>query len=510
MSEAVVPPPEAAAWRRPPARFHLVRFAFLRGLGLIYAIAFAGLLWHAAPLWGRRGLSPVEPWLARLVEVHGAQAPWLRPSLFWLDASDATLHAAAGLGLVASLALCGGLANAPLLALLWVLQLSFVHVGQVWLGYGWETLLLEVGFLAIFLAPPLDPRPLRAGPVPAAVVWLLRWVLFRLYLGAGLIKLRGDDCWRDLTCLRWHYETQPNPHPLSWLWHQAPDGLLRLGVAWNHVVELVVPFALFLPAPWRTGAALVLASFQVLLISSGNLSWLNWLSLVLCLAALDDDALARVLPGPLVRRARALPVAPLSRPRAGVVAGLCLAVGLLSVGPVANLLSARQAMNTSFDPLHLVNSYGAFGSVGQQLHVIGIEGTADDPDDPAATWRPYELPCKPGPVDRAPCLVTPWQPRLDWQAWFAAMQSPERAPWVVHLAWKLVHGEPAVKRLLAADPFPDAPPRAVRVSLYRYRFTTWGEAGWWRRERVGTWLRPVTAQDPVVRDFLAERGWGGP
>lgn len=507
MQESLDPEPVQRTWRRASPGLHLVRFLFLRGLGLVYTTAMGGLLFHLPALWGEHGLTPVGAFLERVRDHLGADAPTRVPSLFWLGHSDLALQGMAALGLALALLLLLGLANAPMLAALWLIQLSFVSVGQVWLGYGWESLLLEVGFLAIFLAPPLDPRPLRPDPVPPAVIWLLRWVLFRLYLGAGLIKLRGDACWRELTCLEWHYQTQPNPHPLSWFIHHAPPVVHHLGVAWNHLVELVVPFALFLPRPLRNTAAVLLGSFQVLLILSGNLAWLNWLTLVLCLAAFDDGALLRLAPARLAARVRTLPPAPLSRPRFVVVSGLCLLVGLLSLGPVGNLLSRQQAMNTSFDPLRLVNSYGAFGSVSEELRVIVILGTADDPDDPAAAWQEYELPCKPGPPDRAPCLVTPWHFRLDWQAWFAAMQDPASAPWAVHLAWKLVHGDRSVARLLSVDPFPAAPPRAVRIDLYRYRFTDPGQAGWWHRERLGTWLRPVTADDEAVGAFLADHGW---
>jgi len=470
---------DTSAWRPPRPALHLVRFAFFRGLGLIYMTAMGGLLFHVGPLLGSQGITPVGAWLARVQQARGASAVWQLPTLFWLSHSDAVLTGAAAVGLGLALLLLLGLANAPLLFALWLLQLSFVGVGQVWLGYGWETLLLETGFLAIFLAPPLDPRPLRPTALPVAVVWLLRWVLLRLYLGAGLIKLRGDACWRDLSCLRWHYETQPVPNPLSWLLHQAPPWFHTLGVAWNHGTELVVPFGLLLPRRFRNAAAALMALFQVFLIFSGNLSWLNWLSLVLCIAALDDGALARLLPRGLVARAAAASAAapPLSRSRWVLTAGLCLGVGLLSIGPVANLLSSQQSMNSSFDPLHLVNSYGAFGSVGKVRDEVIILGTADDPEDPQATWKEYELPCKPGDPDRHPCVITPWHYRLDWQLWFAAMESPQRAPWLVHLAWLLVQGDRSVERLFAQAPFPDVPPRAVRVDLYRYRFTTWGEPG---------------------------------
>jgi len=262
--------------------YWLTRFVFLRLLGLVYTVAFliVVLQWH--PLLGSDGLLPAAPFLdaVRAEEGRGSGVFLRLPTIFWLDGSDEAFRAGGWIGLGLSLLVLGGLANAPILFVLWLLYMSFVHVGQIFYGYGWEILLLETGFLAIFLAPLGNPRPFakRSPPSPVVIV-LLRWLVFRLMFGAGLIKLRGDPCWRDLTCLVFHYETQPNPNPLSWYFHQAPVWFHKLEVLFNHLVELVVPFFVFGPRRPRLAAGALVVVFQVLLILSGNLSFLNWLTI---------------------------------------------------------------------------------------------------------------------------------------------------------------------------------------------------------------------------------------
>jgi Lipase maturation factor len=441
----------------------------------------------------------------RFVESLRGEVPFLElPSLLRFGASDAALLWLCWGGLALSLVVMLGLDSGLVLLVLWALYLSLSHVGQIFWGYGWEILLLETGFLAVFVCPFVGAPALRSPrPPSAAVMFLLRWLLCRLMLGAGLIKLRGDPCWRDLSCLAFHYETQPVPSPLSWLLHQMPLGFHEFGVAYNHLVELVLPLLLLGPRPFRQVAGALTAFFQLILIASGNLSFLNWLTLVVTIACFDDAFWARLLPARLAQRAVALEAtrAPRRGPTVAVWILSC-AVAVLSIGPVVNMLSPRQAMNTSFDPLHLVNSYGAFGSVGRTRHEIIIEGTLDPRPDASARWREYELRCKPGRVTRRPCLITPYHYRLDWQMWFAAMSRAPDEPWLMHLAYALLRARPEVLALFAHDPFGGRPPRFLRMELYEYRFTRWGESGWWRRKRVATYLPPVSADTPALREYL--------
>jgi len=492
--------------------YWLTRFAILRLLGLVYAVAFLAAANQALPLIGADGLLPAAAFLGRVREALGSSgAGFARlPSVFWFAHSDGVLLAAAWTGFALSCAVAAGYANALMLAALWALYLSFVHVGQDWYGYGWEFQLLETGFLAIFLCPLLDPRPLPGREPPAAVIWMFRWLIFRIMLGAGLIKIRGDSCWRDLSALFYYFETQPIPNALSRWFHFLPRWELEEGVVLNHVAELAAPWFVFGPRRARhvAGAAIVL--FQAVLILSGNLSFLNWLTIIPALACFDDSLWARILPGRLAAagermRAAARPC----RPMAVAAWALAATVAVLSLRPVANLFSPNQVMNASFDPLELVNTYGAFGSVGRERMNVVFEGTDSAVPDEMAAWKPY--PYRGLPVDPAarPPQVAPYQLRLDWQMWFAAMASPDRYPWTLHLVWKLLQNDPGSLGLFAANPFPGKPPRYVRAVLYRYAFADpVNRAGmWWTRERLGLWLPPLSAESPGLRRFLAAYGW---
>ncbi|HEU4401922.1 MAG TPA: lipase maturation factor family protein [Candidatus Polarisedimenticolia bacterium] len=497
-----------------PARssYWLTRFVILRLLGLVYFVAFLSLALQVLSLIGSHGLLPAASYLARIEAHFGSRFDGFLqlPSLFWIGVSDPLLVGLAWLGVALSVVVLLGYANAILLLVLWALYQSFVPIGQDWYGYGWEIQLLETGFLAVFLCPLLDGRPFPRRSPPRPVLWLFRWLIFRIMLGAGLIKLRGDPCWRDLTCLYYHYETQPIPNPLSRFLHFMPRWFHRGGALYNHLCELVAPWFAFGPRPARHVAGALMLAFQVILITSGNLSFLNWLTIVPILACFDDSLLRRVLPGRLVARAEsAAAAAAPSRAQEIVALVLVGVVALLSLAPVANLLSSHQAMNTSFNRLNLVNTYGAFGSVGRERPEIVFEGTDEGAITEQTRWRAYEFKCKPGDPNRRPCIVSPYQERIDWQIWFAAMSNPNRYPWTVHLVWKLLHNDRGALSLLANDPFPDHPPRYIRALLYHYQFAPPGDPGgaWWRRTLLGTWIPPLSADDPPLLRFLAAHGW---
>ncbi len=471
--------------------YWLVRFLFHRGLALIYLVAFLVAARQFRPLAGEDGIMPLADYRRR----HDFTD---RPSLFHLLPDDRVIEVAAWLGVALSaVALVAGPSWLPqpfavpasigLWALLWLLYLSFVNAGQRFYGFGWESMLLETGFLAIFLG---------AGEVaaPAVVIWLLRWLLFRNMFGAGLIKIRGDDCWRNLTCLDYHYETQPMPNPVSWFAHHLPDRFHRLETLGNHVVELAVPFLYFAPQPFAALAGLATIGFQSWLIITGNFSWLNALTIVLALSTFSDGVLATVLPGTVPQPA------PVPDALFAVSVAMAALVLALSVRPVRNMLSRGQVMNTAFDPLHLVNTYGAFGSVTQTRYELVIEGTLDDPPTQQSEWRPYAIPGKPTDPSRRPPQIGPYHHRLGWQLWFAAMSpSPGRHPWIYPFVEGLLEADPDRLSLLRADPFDGDPPTAVRIRRFRYRFTTPEERAetgdWWDREAVGTYLPAVTIED---------------
>ncbi len=339
---------------------------------------------------------------------------------------------------------------------------------------------------------------------------LLRWLVFRVMLGAGLIKLRGDPCWRDLTCLAYHYEAQPIPNPLSYYLHQLPLRFDRLEVLFNHFVELVVPWFVFAPRRLRHWAGAFLVLFQVILILSGNLSLLNWLTLVITIACFDDGFFARILPGRLVAAPARAPEAAATKARRVVLHGLAAVIAVLSLNPVANMVSPAQVMNTSFDPFDLVNTYGAFGTIGRERYQVVLEGTDAAVPDGEARWTEYLFKCQPVDVFRRPCVISPYHSRLDWQMWFAAMSSFDREPWLVHFVYELLQGDKGALGLLAADgPFRDHPPRFIRARLYHYEFTRLGvpTKAWWRRTLVGEYAPPLSRDDPALVDYLVRSGF---
>jgi hypothetical protein len=444
------------------------RWLFERGLASIYTIAFLVTVNQILPLVGEHGLLPAVQFVAQVPVQYV-------PSIFHWFPTDAALVSGAWLGVTLSVLALTGLpervgaaASAVVWAALYVLYLSIINVGQTFYSFGWESLLVELGFFTIFAGARIT--------APHRLLNLAyRWTLFRLMFGAGLIKLRGDACWRNLTCTRYHHETQPLPNPLSWRFHHLPDWMHRAEVLGNHAAQLVAPWLLFLPQPVAGIGAVVMIVTQCWLLLSGNFSWLNLVTIVIVAAALPGHAGGST-----------------TSPTWWVVLGLVASalIVVLSIRPALNLVSKRQLMNSSFDPLRLVNTYGAFGHVTKHRDELIIEGTHDALTTPSTQWQPYEFKAKPGDPHRRPRQVAPYHLRLDWLMWFAALGSP--APWLDTLVDRLLHGDAATLRLLGANPFPDEPPAQIRVVTYRYRFTTKVErtqtGDWWHRQLVGTYL----------------------
>jgi hypothetical protein len=480
----------------------LVRLLLQRGLAAIYLTAFLSA-WNQFPaLLGERGLLPVPGYLAR---VGFREAP----SLFHLHYSDRFLRAVAGLGIALSACALVGLSESGPLwlsiavwLLLWVLYLSIVNVGQTFYGFGWESMLLEAGFFAAFLGP----SGLSASPIP---VLALRWMLFRVELGAGLIKLRHDRCWRDLTCLYYHHETQPMPNPLSAWFHALPRPLHRASVAFSHFVQIAVPFGLFAPQPIAAGAGCLIIVHQLVLIVSGNYSWLNWLTVILGFTAFSDQTLSAIA----ALGAPALAPRPLAFEIA--LGALAVVTALLSIRPTLNFFSKHQRMNYSYNSLHLVGSYGAFGSVTRRRYEIAVEGTDAEAITAATEWREYEFKGKPGDVRRRPPQWAPYHLRLDWLMWFlplsvGVLEDRRQLSILGHERWftrfvdKLLEADPATLALLRADPFRGERPRFVRASFYRYRFADRrrrrrrATGDWWERTYVGEYLPPRSLRDHSI------------
>ncbi|WP_158863116.1 lipase maturation factor family protein [Leifsonia sp. AG29] len=455
-----------------------------RGVAALFLIAFLSAVNQFPALLGENGLLPVPRFL-RLAYARR------QPTLFRWRYSDRLLLAVAWTGAALSaLIVTGALQLAPswvfvpVFLVIWFLYLSIVNVGQTFYGFGWESLLCEAGFTVAFLGA-WDTAP------PITVIVLLRWLVFRLEFGAGMIKMRGDRSWRDLTALYYHHETQPMPGPLSRSAHLLPRWWHRLEVLGNHAAQLVVPWLLFLPQPVASIAAAVVVLTQLWLVATGNFAWLNWITIVLAFSAVSDGAWSWLLGGPV--GGIGSDTVPLWF---GVVA-LAVSVFLvvLSWYPLKNLFSRRQLMNASFNRWHLVNAYGAFGSVTKERYEVVVEGTADDPEDRAAEWREYEFKGKPGDVSRTPRQFAPYHLRLDWLMWFLALGSRD-SPWFEVLLLRLLEADRATLKLLRGDPFGGARPRAVRARVFLYRFADRAEkratGDVWVRSEVGALVPPVS------------------
>ncbi|MEA2621241.1 MAG: hypothetical protein QOH61_151 [Chloroflexota bacterium] len=464
--------------------YQIARFLIERGLGAIYLIAFVVALRQFPALCGERGLEPASRFVAAV--------PFRRaPSLFHWGYSDRRLALVAWLGILLSIGVVIGLASAlplPVTMLvwlaLWVLYQSIVNVGGTFYGFGWETLLLEAGFLAIFLGN-------AATAPPITIILLFRWLAFRVEFGAGLIKLRGDACWRALTCMDYHHETQPLPNPLSWYAHHAPRGYHRLEAFGNFVAQLVLPFGLFLPQPFASVAAALMIGTQLYLVVTGNYAWLNWITIVTIVAGLSDPVIRAVLPF----LAAPAPVGELPAWFAVAAVAVTALVIALSIWPVRNMLSPSQKMNASFDPLHLVNTYGAFGSVTRQRYEVIVEGTTDDHPTEATVWIEYEFKGKPGDPRRRPPQVAPYHLRLDWLMWFIPISPAYGEGWFLSFLLRLLQADVPTLRLLRRDPFPGSAPAYVRARLFLYRFTTREErretGAWWHRSPMGEYVPPM-------------------
>lgn len=494
---------------RPSQR--LVCSIFLRALGIIYLFAFTSLWTQIAGLIGSNGILPAPEFMegVRLQADQqriGLDRYRLLPTLCWWSASDASLQLQCALGSLLAVLVIIGIAPAPCLFLLWVIYLSLATVARVFLGFQWDNLLLETGFLAIFLAPwQLLPRRSHGIPPSRLVLWLLRLLLFKLMFQAGCVKLlSGDAAWRDLTALTLHYETQPLPTWIGWYAHQLPSWIHKLSCLAMFGLELAVPFLFFAPRRPRMLAAALTALLQVLILLTGNYTFFNWLALALCLTLLDDLHLQRMTPRSIRRwfTSRASPLEnqrvfrwrrAIAIPLAIVVVTLTLLQLLVMFGFPPRALYPVAALNQWLSPLRSFNASGLFAVITTRRLEIVLEGSRD-----GIHWQPYEFKHKAGDVKRRPRFVAPHQPRLDWQMWFAALGHWRQHPWILNLCTCLQRGSPEVLALLEKNPFPEQPPRFVRATLYDYRFTDFAErrrtGDWWVRKPVGEYLPPIASR----------------
>ncbi len=478
-------------WGSPvPAPVEGARRVLLAGLGLCYLIAFVSLAPQVRGLIGADGLLPAAQYLSAASRQLGAARFWELPTLAWLASSDAALRALCWGGALASLGLILDLLPGPAALACWALYLSLCTVGGAFLSFQWDALLLEAGLIAVFLAPWSARRRDRA-PAPRAAWWLMRLLLFKLMLESGLVKLMsGDASWRHLTALTFHYWTQPLPTPLAWEMNRLPLWFQKASCAAMFAVELGAPWLLLGPRRVRRLGAAAVAALMVLIALTGNYGFFNLLTLVLCVSALDDSLplLARSAPN-----GAPAPAPPRRSRPAAAFAVLWLAVSALAwclqAGLRPPLARLDEAVLGAVAPWRSVGAYGLFAVMTKARDEITIEVSADGHD-----WKEWPFRWKPGDPRRAPPVVAPYMPRLDWQMWFAALGAP--SPWFNNLIVRLLQGSPAVESLLGPAPLGAAKPAYARAWLWSTRFTTPSErragGGWWHRERRGLYFPVVS------------------
>ncbi len=500
----------------PAASFYTARFLFLKSLALIYLAAFASLHVQVLGLAGSRGILPAAELLAAAHARFGARAFWEWPSVVWFWPADGGLRFFSAAGVVLAAAAFLGVWPRLVFFLNWFLYLSFASVLRDFFHFQWEALLLEAGFLAVFFAPRGFWAGFRlTGPRPSeALRWLLAWLLFRLMFMSGAVKLlSGDPVWRNLTALRYHFETQPLPTVIAWYAHQMPLWFHRLSCGIMFGIELGAPFLIFAPRRVRHLGALAIMSLQIFILITGNYCFFNALTIALCLVVFDDAFWAGVFRSNRIagavreaeERFRA------SGGRAGAFGRLGTAFLLAVLVPLSILVTGVRAgawewppaalrLYQRIEPFHLASVYGLFADMTTERFEISIEGSFD-----GNAWEEYRFPFKPQDPHRAPRWVAPHQPRLDWQMWFAALGTFQQNPWFVRLAYRLLEGSPDVLALFEKGPFHQKPPRELRAVLYRYRMSRHEErrrtGAWWVRERVGLYLPPVRLEDFTVRSL---------
>ncbi|MBX9876922.1 MAG: lipase maturation factor family protein [Candidatus Obscuribacterales bacterium] len=486
--------------------YALMRWLFLRMLGIVYIVAFLSLCVQMKGLIGSNGILPAHI----LMETAGKAGVtfWQLPTVAWINSSDTALQLIPLIGALAALLVTLGFFTAPALALCWLFYLSIMTIGGDFLMFQWDILLLETGFLSIFFAPwqwyefPWKIRGKEGafGQPPRIILFLIRLLLFRLLFESGLCKLAsGDQTWQNLTALTYHYQTQPLPTPLAWFGNQLPLWFQQFSCGFVFFEELLVPLLVFAPYRFRLIAAGLMFFLQFLIASTGNYAFFNLLTVVLIFSLLDDAAISRLMPASIRKQTQQFDNTrgPKKTQRAAsyVCLGLLMVIVLChftrSVSPFGYLREQANEILALSAPYQFFNRYGLFAIMTTSRPEIIIEGSED-----GNVWKEYEFYFKPGNVKCAPPIVAPYQPRLDWQMWFAALSDYGSNPWFMAFVRRLLDGQPDVLALLKTNPFPDKPPHYIRAMTFDYRFTGFDEqkatGAWWHRVAKGVYFPVAT------------------
>jgi lipase maturation factor 1 len=507
----------------------LPRWIFLRALGLIYFSAFYSLLFQIRGLMGPQGILPASEYLASVTQYYaGLQRFWFAPTLLWLSASDRALMTVCWAGLLASIAVIFNRWTRASLFICLVCFLSFVSAAQEFSGYQSDGMLLEAGFISLFFAPPGASPGLGATHGPSrASLFLLRWEWFRIYFESGVVKLTsGDYSWRHLTAMDDYYQNGPLPTWIGWYVQQLSHRFHAFTAFMTLAAELGLVFMLFLPRRVKIMAFLILTPFQIGIILTANYTFLNYLVLSLGFLLLDDAFLRLILPARwkdfgLSKPAPDTNSKPATTPatvparwlqpiRLSLAAG-CLtwifyvtSFLLLSTLPWRNPL--WQAPVVALEPFRIANAYGLFAVMTHERYEIEFQGTAD-----GTTWVAYPFRYKPQDLKSAPGIYAPYQPRFDWNLWFASLGSWRQNLWVVQTQERLMNNRPEVLALFAGNPFSRKPPLSVRTVVWQYWFTDLAtrrrDGTWWRRQLIGAY-GPSLERLPDGRIVLGDSGSG--
>jgi lipase maturation factor 1 len=524
--------PEPISASRPG---HLLpRWIFLRALGLIYFSAFYSLLFQIKGLIGPSGILPAADYLQAVSAAFHAQRFWYAPSLFWLGAGNRSLMLVCWVGLAASVLVVLNFWPRASLGVCFVCFLSFVSTAQDFSGYQSDGMLLEAGFIALFFAPPgFLPGLGRASPPSRTSLFLLQWEWFRIYFESGVAKLAsGDPSWRDFTAMDDYYQNGPLPTWIGWYVQHLPHWFHAFAVFYTLAAELVLVWMLFLPRRFRILCFCIVTPFEISIILTANYTFLNYLVLLLGILLLDDRLIEWVLPGQLRERilgktlvvsAEANPQAEVHEDRRAVwrrrlaplrtaIAGACL--GLVFYVATAQLVwmfapgaPLPESPVRALEPLRIANRYGLFAMMTHARYEIEFQGSRD-----GKTWAAYPFRYKPQDTDKAPGIYAPYQPRFEWNLWFASLGSWRDSRFVVWTEERLLQNDADVLALFARNPFADSPPREVRAVIYQYWFTdmkTKRETGnWWRRELLGDYAprleREPDGKTAIIDSPLAE------
>lgn len=494
--------PEAKAAEAQPSGYTISSWLFQRAIGISYLAAFLSMTFQIIGLIGHDGILPIDRAINYLHAANGSMFDL--GSIAFFNCSDFALNALCWSGVTISLMLIAGVLPVASAALCWLLWLSIVNIGQDFLCFQWDILLLEAGFLNIFLAPwVVWDMPLRknkclmfAKPYMVAI-WMFQWLLFRLMLESGLCKLSsGDETWRNLTAMAYHYHTQPLPTPFAWLADKLPRVVLKFSTFSTLVIELLCPFLIFVKR-LRLIAAFFLMSLQLLIAFTGNYAYFNLLTLSLCFFLIDDRMWMKSLR--FQKKSSAVTYQNLKVQLPQKIGSIACSILILCFSAEQVLASSVGVpsfvgdLKAGLRNYYLYNDYGLFAVMTTERNEIVLEGSMDGQE-----WKQYEFKFKPGNIFMPPCIVAPGQPRLDWQMWFAALGDISQSPWFGHFVLKLFQNSPEVLSLLKVNPFPNKGPEMLRARLYKYSFSDWNEllrdGQWWRSEYKGEFLPPITRE----------------